>query len=642
MSVKFLLALAILVSANVRTLSAQDKGIPKDNYLASTIPDSLKENAHAVTRYSYLDITIKSPGHVAIKSHQIVTILDEKGYRESVFHVGFNKKYNTVSNAEMIVYGADAKLIKKYKKGDMYDHSAIDDETLFTDERILLAAHTIASYPVTIEMIYDEDLSSFLQNAWYVADADNVSVQNSTCKVTVNPEIGFRYKSENINVVPKKEKQDNMDVYTWTINNVKAEKPEQGCPPWLSAKKIVFTTDKFEYFGLDGNLDTWQNYGKWIAQLNADVDRLPPEREAEIRKMTDSIKDDKRKARFLYNYMQQNMRYVSVQLGLGGLKPFPAKFVDDKKYGDCKALVNYMYALLRAVNIPCYYSIVKAGINEEAADPAFPSDPFNHVILCVPFNNDTTWLECTNMKQPFGKLGPFTENRNALLITETGGKLVNTPRSNMADNRLDSYVHLSLQPDGGAKASVKFLSTGNYRDMYLALGAIKQDDQKKIMMRFLNIKQPISFDIKDGDDNGGTKETDIDLTYDRFFDIMSGDRQFYRPGVLDLWTSDLPETDKRKHDFYFESPMQKTCTTTIDLPEGFIIESLPADVNLKFSYGNYQSSYKYDAAKNQVTSVTKFNLNTHIIPAAKYTEMLTYTGAIAKAQNKKMVIRKKA
>lgn len=641
MKVKFLITAALLISASVCNSFAQDKNIPKEYYLVSAIPDSMKENAHAVKRYSYMEMTIKSPGHTSIKSHQIITLLDEKGYDEGVFHVGFNKKYNTINNAEMRVYNADAQLIKKYKKSDMYDHSAIDDNTLFTDERVLLAAHTIASYPVTIEMIHDEDLSSFIQNSWWVSDANYVSVQNSICKVIVNPAVGFRYKNQNLLVAPQKDTQSGMDVYTWTISNIKAEKPEEGCPDWRSLKKVIFTTDKFEYFGLSGDLGTWQNYGEWIGQLNADVNRLPPRREGEIRKMTDTIKDDKRKAQFLYKYMQQNMRYVSVQLGLGGLKPFSAQFVDEKKYGDCKALVNYMYALLKAVNIPCYYSIVRAGINEEAADPAFPSNPFNHVILCVPFKNDTTWLECTNMKQPFGKLGPFTENRNVLLITEKGGKLVNTPHSIMANNRFDSYVHLSLKPDGGAKASLKLLSTGNYRDMYLALGAIKSDDQKQIIMQFFNLKQPMSFDIKDGDDNGWTKETDVNLLYDRFFDVMSGDRQFYRPGVLDLWSLDLPETEKRKYDFYFDCPMQKTCTTTIDIPDGFNVESLPADVNLKFSYGNYESSYKYDAAKNQVIGVVKFNLNTQIIPAAKYAELQTYTAAITKAQNKKMVIRKK-
>ena len=70
---------------------------------------------------------------------------------------------------------------------------------------------------------------------------------------------------------------------------------------------------------------------------------------------------------------------------LAVINPFPATFVDEKKYGDCKALSNYMRALLKAVDIPSYYALIRAGENEEPADFDFPHNNFNHAILCVPF-----------------------------------------------------------------------------------------------------------------------------------------------------------------------------------------------------------------------------------------------------------------
>ena len=75
-------------------------------------------------------------------------------------------------------------------------------------------------------------------------------------------------------------------------------------------------------------------------------------------------------------------------MGIGGFKPFAATFVDQKKYGDCKALANYMRALLKAVDINANYAIVRAGTNEKPADFNFPDNPFNHAILCIPFKND--------------------------------------------------------------------------------------------------------------------------------------------------------------------------------------------------------------------------------------------------------------
>ena len=369
---------------------------------------------------------------------------------------------------------------------------------------------------------------------------------------------------------------------------------------------------------------------------------LSPERTAEIRKMTDTIKTDKDKARFLYNYMQKSMRYVSIQLGIGGYQPFPASFVDQKKYGDCKALSNYMKALLQAVNIKSYYAIIKAGSNENEADINFPVNSFNHAILCIPFKNDTTWLECTSNTQPFGELGSFTENRNALLITEDGGKLVNTPKSTMTENQFNSETHVVLDADGGAKAQVKIFCTGGYRSDYIGLTALKLDEQKETVMQLLNIKQPSEFDYKPADDKEGVKEIDINLDYDRFCDVMAGDKQFYRPRVFDLCAFTVPIEEKRKTDYYFDMPLQKSCTTTIDLPPGFEIETLPVNQSLKFSYGTYNVSYAYNASKNQVVSIAKFNINDFKIPAAKYTELQQYLDAVAKAQNKKMVIKRKA
>jgi len=117
---------------------------------------------------------------------------------------------------------------------------------------------------------------------------------------------------------------------------------------------------------------------------------------------------------------------------------------------------------------------------------------------------------------------------------------------------------------------------------------------------------------------------------------------FYHPHVFDLSTVTVPIIEHRKNDFYFDYPMQRSCVTTIDLPAGFTIETLPANQSLKFTYGNYEVNYTYDAVKNQVISTAKFNLNNHVIPAAKYNEMQEYLDAVAKAQNKKLVIRRKA
>ncbi|MFA6087264.1 DUF3857 domain-containing transglutaminase family protein [Mucilaginibacter sp.] len=635
----WLCAAALLATFNVY---AQDKKVTKDLYIATGIPDSLKDEANAVVRYSSDELIVKGPGRVTEKHHSIVTVLNEKGDDEARLILYYDKKYNSVNSVEMIVYNAAGVQLKKYRKSDMYDRSAADGMSIITDYRLLALGHTIASYPATIEVIYETSKNSYLDlGDWNIQEPEK-SIQYAEYKVSIVPSIGFRFKNKNTGIKPEKTVTDGMEKYTWKVQNIKAVKPEEDALAWQVFPKISFAANSFLFDGMPGDISNWQNYGKWQQALNTDVNSLSPQRVEEIKTMTAGIKSDKEKAKFLYEYLQQNTRYVSIQLGIGGLKPFPASFVDQKKYGDCKALANYMCALLKAVNIPSYYAMVRAGTNAEPADPSFPTDPFNHIILCVPFKSDTTWLECTSSTQPFGKLGPFTENRNALLITENGGKLVNTPKSTGIDNQFNSEVRLILNADGSAKVKAKILSTGEYRSDYIGIASFKADEQKEYLIRTLNIKQPSAFEYNTGADKDGVKEVTLELEFDKFCDIIAGNKQFYRPRLFDLWKTTLPVLEKRKTDFYFNQPMQKACITTIELPEGFEVETLPVNQSLKFSYGNYEITYTYNAAKNQVISTAKFNLINQAIPAAKYVEMQVYMDNIAKAQNKKLVIRRKA
>lgn len=631
-----------MLLAGNRYALGQDKTLPKELYLAASIPDSLKQDAHKVVRYSLEEMKVSGPGRIVAKCHEIITILDEKGEDAATLYLPYDKKYSSVNAVQMLVYNAEGKMIKKYSKSDFYDRSATDGFSIITDSRFMAVQHAVASYPITIERNYEIVQNSYLDlSAWRIQPKET-AVENAIYKITVVPGINFRYKNKNTNIVPQQAKDGAYDVYTWKVKNLKAVVPEEDVPDWTIEPRVVFAANKFEYFGMPGDISNWQNFGQWQQTLNADVSNLSPQRTEEIKQMTAGLKTDPEKARFLYNYLQQNMRYVSIQLGVGGLKPFPASFVDQKKYGDCKALSNYMQALLKAVGIRSHYAIVRAGANEEPADADFPASPFNHVILCIPFKGDTTWLECTSNKQPYGKLGSFTENRNALLVTEEGGKLVNTPKSTQADNQFKSQVLVKLDADGGATAKVKIISTGGYRDLFVSgLPTISQDKQKAYLIRSLNFKQPSLFDIKNTTDSAGINEANFELEYDNFTDVQAGNKKFYRPRVFDVWGITMPVTENRRGDYYFEHPMQKECVTVITLPTGFEADALPENVSLKFTYGTYNATYQYDAAKNEVTSTVKFSMNKHVIPAAKYAEMQQYMDSIAKAQSKKLVVRKK-
>ncbi len=215
--------------------------------------------------------------------------------------------------------------------------------------------------------------------------------------------------------------------------------------------------------------------------------------------------DDKEKMKLIYKYLQNNFRYVSIQLGIGGYKPFQASFVNKKKYGDCKALSNYMQACLDAVGITSYQALINAEYNSEKVDPLFPQNAFNHVILCVPGKKDTTWLECTSNTTDFGMLGSFTENRNALLITPDGGVLVSTPKSKASENIFNMSTKVTLNDDASGASESILKTSGEYKqDIVHQVANEKKDEQKSFLVTDLGFIQPDEFDISCSKDDSAT------------------------------------------------------------------------------------------------------------------------------------------
>jgi transglutaminase-like putative cysteine protease len=137
---------------------------------------------------------------------------------------------------------------------------------------------------------------------------------------------------------------------------------------------------------------SWKDFGKFVYSLKVGRDQLPDNIKQTVHQLADGLTDPKQKISRLYEYMQKNTRYVGIQLGIGGWQPFDAKYVATNGYGDCKALVNYMYSLLKEAGINSYYTLVRAGKYANYITTEFPSQQFNHVILCVPLQKDTVRL----------------------------------------------------------------------------------------------------------------------------------------------------------------------------------------------------------------------------------------------------------
>ena len=336
--------------------------------------------------------------------------------------------------------------------------------------------------------------------------------------------------------------------------------------------------------------------------------------------------------------MQSNTHYISIQLGIGGWRPFEASSVASKAYGDCKALSNYMYALLKEAGIQSYYTLIKAGDNEEDIITDFPSRQFNHAIVCVPDGKDTIWLECTSQTKAAGYMGGFTGNRHALLITDDGGKLVPTPVYGLKDNLQIRHIQAVLDEDATLKVNSNSYYKGMQQDdLQMTINELSKDKVKESLYEQFDFATYSinNFNYKENKSSLPTIDESLDITVSNYATI-TGKRLFIVPNVMTKTYQRLPADIERRYDLEIDFEYKDIDTVEIELPKGYSPEAVPQDVSIVSKFGKYNSSIKLTGDK--ITYYRSYEHYSGRFPAKDYTELVKFYETIYKADRNKVVL----
>ena len=379
--------------------------------------------------------------------------MNSKADRFGHFQENYDKQ-KKIKNIKGIVFDSNGKLIRRIKKKEIIDYTAVSGGSLYDDNRVKAVEIVQSSYPYTVEFEYEVVYSGLLiYPVWSPVLGYKVAVENSTYKALIPNNMEFRHKLKNYETEATEGTSGKNKTYEWTMENYPALKNEPYSPESINVFPLLFLSpNTFEYDGQKGTMETWEEYGKWLYRLAEGREELSPVTKQEVQQLVKDVESTEEKVRIIYEHLQSKTRYISIQLGIGGLQPFEAKVVDKNGYGDCKALSNYTRAMLKAAGINSYHATIGAGRGNKSIEPDFTFKGYtNHMILCVPLESDTIWLECTSQNQPFGFLGSFTDDRNALLITEEGGKIVRTTKYDQSVNTQIRTATVNIDRKGNAQ-----------------------------------------------------------------------------------------------------------------------------------------------------------------------------------------------
>jgi len=574
----------------------------QQNYDASLIPKDLLPYASSVVRNEEVTIEVKDVGDAIYHIKKAVTVLNKNGDDDAHIVIYYDKN-DAVKNVKGVVYNAFGKQTDKFSESK-FDDVSVGGGALFDSERAKHYLPAVAEYPYTVEYEYEEKSKQTLNFNTWIPNADvGTAVEKSSFNFICKPDFTILYRQTNLPVKPViGTNKQGENTYHWEVSNLKAIKYEPFSPYVKNyASSVQIAPEKFEYYGIKGAYTNWNQLGKWINdKLVADRQQLPYQTVEHVKELTKDITDPKLKAKKIYEYMQDKTHYISVQVGIGGYQPFLASDVDQQNYGDCKALVNYTQALLKAVGIESYYCIVKSGRDHNVSlEPYFASmSQADHIILCVPFKNDTTWADCTSQTIPFGYLGSFTDDRTVLALTPGGGKLLHTPKYPAAGNLQSRKADFTINNSGELSGSMTTIFKGTeYEERDYLLKEPRTEQYKMLQKTYpinnmdieaLDIKQNKSFDP-------ATTET-IKLqardyaTFDNgkfYFLLNPANRETYIPRQVRNRVTDVNIT--RGHTEEDE--------ITYTIPPGYRLEKTVLNEKLEKPFGNFSATMELKGDK---------------------------------------------
>ncbi len=627
---KKLFCLAFLISTAIT--------FAQEGYSVLSIPKEYTEYANSVLMDELIDVDVTDIGKMKVKSHRVVAILNKLGDDDTNLYEYYDTN-SKVKDIEVYVYDAFGNEIEHFKKKDFMDVSRTGG-SIYQDDRAFYINYTPVTYPYIV--VFDSETesgdSAFIK-PWYPVMGYSKSTLKSVMKIKYNPTNKPRYIAKNLEGY-KINIAENPEELVFTASNIASIRYEEHSPSVYDfIPHVNIALDNFELKGVVGSTKDWKQFGSWMNKsLLTDVRELPEGTIARVKSLVANETTNEGKARKIYQYLQDKVRYISIQIGIGGWKPMLASDVEKLSYGDCKALTNYTKALLDAVEVPSYYTILYAGDNERDIMNEFASIQGNHACLAIPDGNEMTWLECTSQDVPYGFIGDFTDDRDVLIITPEGGKIVHTKIYSAEESTQKNIANVKLDATGNVLAHFESISKGlQYDDKYILPKQKQEEVDKHYKEKWSYINglsvQNIEF-INNREDIIFTEKAQLNIPH---YANAVGNDYLFCANIFNQMNHIPPRILERKQDLYLSHGFTDIDTVEVELPENYSVESLPEATVLETKFGKYTMDFNVNS-ENKIIYTRTLRITKGQYPPQEYDNYRDFCRSIARLDKTKILL----
>lgn len=579
-----------------------------------------------------------------IRQQTTIEIKNEKLIQTYSFHIQINNrngdqyaevaipfnKMNKIFGIEAFILDNTGKKVQELKNNDITERSENSDMSFYSDSYVKEFALRNHTYPYTLIYSYRIESTQYLYlTNWSPVLDEKIPTFDASLQLDIPLGYKMKYHSNLVDMPKVDTLQDGLR-YTWTSsykNPITSENFSPSSKQYLPY--IVIVPEKFKYEN-EGSHENWVTYGNWNLSLFNGLDDLPLTEKIKIHSLTDTISVEKEKIRILFHYLQDATRYIFISIKTGGMKPFPASYVAEKKYGDCKALANYFKSCLSEIGINAFYTKINAGNENEPIDTAFPSQQFNHVILFIPLKTDSLWVDCTS-DLAFGYLGPFTQNRPALVVSKNASSLVMTPKLTSSDVLERRKIKVTINPSGNVQAIFSCSYKGNRYELLAALKAQLSETERRKYIENSIIDDGFQLDTYTIS-NADRDNPEIAFEYTAVSDLMLkeyGNESLLK--IIPLGFPYLTDPNKRKLPVQINYPISRSDSSEIIIPENYAITAIPQNIAYHTKFGDYKVNFVQKG--NSIIVTKQMNIHSGEYPLTEYSDFYAYILKILESEN---------
>ncbi len=615
------------------------------------------EKTDAVVLYSEQVVTVQSENKVKTLVREAYKILRPDGHGYGLLRVPFGaqEKITKMHGWCIPALGKDYEV----KEKDAVETSLfqISGSELLNDVKDKVLEIPAADPGNIIGYEYEEEEQPYaLQDVWYFQR--RIPVRESHFTLQLPP--GWEYKSTFLNAAEVKPTQSG-NQWQWSVSDLKALKGEEGMPPWRGVVSQMIIS----YFPAGGSVAgktfaDWRQMGNWYTELVRGRVESSAEIKARVAALTASAPTLLGKMRELAKFAQKDVRYVAIELGIGGWQPHPAQEVLGHGYGDCKDKAALMSTMLREIGVESYYVVINAKRGSVTPEVQAHLGAFDHAIIAIklpsglsdpslyatlqhPQLGNLLFFDPTNEMTPFGQIGGYLQANYGLLVGPEGGELLQLPKQPGSMNSIRRTGKLTLTPQGALTGDFEEIRVGDRAaEQRQVLRSVAKDADRikpieSLLSRSLPTFQITRAALANFQDTSQPFEYQYSIVAPNYAKL-TGSLVLVRPRVIGTKSSAILETkEPRKFAIEFEGPARDTDSFEITIPPGYEVDDLPPPVDSDYSFASYHSKTE---AKGGVIHYTRtFEVKELSVPVERAEELKKFYRIIASDERNTAVLK---